>query len=277
MLQRTFSITISSDPMSASRRKGAASSTVPSQRVLNSQTEQEIKHAGWLLDALHNAPIPREELLANLGLFMSRRLLTRLLFLNELYQKIVPIHGVILEFGTRWGQSMVVWSSLRGIYEPYNYSRRIIGFDTFAGFPSTAPQDGTDRIVTPGAYAVTPGYESFLSGVLAHHEQQSPVSHIRKFELVAGDATQTLPAWLAAHPETIVALAYFDFDLYEPTRACLAAIEPFLTKGSVIGFDEANYPAFPGETVALREVFGLARYSIRRLPYESLPSYVVID
>jgi hypothetical protein len=263
--------------MSAPPPKVFKPSTVPSQRVLNSQTEHEIKQADWLRDAFQNAPIPRDELLANLGLFVSRRLLTRLLFLNELYQKILPIHGVILEFGTRWGQSMAVWSSLRGIYEPYNYSRRIIGFDTFAGFPSTAPQDGAHPIATPGAYGVTPGYQSFLSDLLVYHEQQSPVSHIRKFELVAGDATETVPAWLAAHPETIVAMAYFDFDLYEPTRACLAAIEPFLTKGSVIGFDEANYPEFPGETVAIREVFGLGRYSIRRMPYESLPSYVVID
>lgn len=263
--------------MSATPPRRGSPRHPPKQRVLNSQTAEEIGRANWLAEALETAPIPREELLTNLGLFVSRRLLTRILFLTELYRKILPIHGVILEFGTRWGQSMSIWSSLRGIYEPYNYSRRIIGFDTFAGFPSTAEQDGQNPVVTPGAYGVTPGYETFLSELLGYHEQQSPIPHIRKFELVAGDATQTLPAWLEAHPETVIAMAYFDFDLYEPTRACLAAIEPYLTKGSVIGFDEVNYPAFPGETVALREVLGLGRYSLRRMPYESLPSYVVIE
>ena len=259
-----------------SRKRGNLVSP-PSQTVLNNQSANEVASAEWLVAALQNAPIPQDELLANLGLFVSRRLLTRFLFLNELYQKILPIHGVILEFGTRWGQSMSIWSSLRGIYEPYNYTRRIIGFDTFAGFPSTNPQDGADPVAARGAYGVTPGYQQFLENLLAHHEQQSPIAHIRKFELVSGDAATTVPSWLEAHPETIIAMAYFDFDLYEPTRACLAAIKPYLTKGSVIGFDEANYPAFPGETVALREVLGLGRYSIRRLPYESLPSYVVID
>ena len=263
--------------MSARSRKRFGPSNAPEQNVLNNQTVEEIGRASWLAGALENAPIPRDELLTNLGLFVSRRLLTRILFLTELYRKILPVHGVILELGTRWGQSMSIWSSLRGIYEPYNYSRRIIGFDTFAGFPSTAPQDGKNPVITQGAYGVTPGYDTFLNDLLEYHEQQSPIPHIRKFELVRGDATKTLPAWLADHPETVVAMAYFDFDLYEPTRACLAAIEPYVTKGSVVGFDEVNYPEFPGETVALREVFGLGRYSIRRTRYESLASYVVIE
>jgi hypothetical protein len=34
------------------------------------------------------------------------------------------------------------------------------------------------------------------------------------------------------------ALAYFDLDLYEPTRAVLEQIRPYLTKGSIVAFDE---------------------------------------
>lgn len=45
------------------------------------------------------------------------------------------------------------------------------------------------------------------------------------------------------------------------------AILPHLTKGSVIGFDELNFHAFPGETLALKEVLGLGKYSIRRNRY----------
>jgi hypothetical protein len=36
------------------------------------------------------------------------------------------------------------------------------------------------------------------------------MGHIRKNELVAGDATQTIRSYLDENPETIVALAYFD-------------------------------------------------------------------
>jgi hypothetical protein len=36
---------------------------------------------------------------------------------------------------------MALFTTLRNIYEPYNMSRKIIGFDTFEGFPSVSPQD----------------------------------------------------------------------------------------------------------------------------------------
>jgi hypothetical protein len=94
---------------------------------------------------------------------------------------------------------------------------------------------------------------------------------------VKGDATVTLDEYLDKHPETIIALAYFDFDLYEPTKKCLTRIRDHFTKGTVIGFDELNWPSFPGETLAVKEVFGLSRYKIHRSPSNPSPSYIVID
>jgi hypothetical protein len=222
-------------------------------------------------------PIPPNELLSQLGLFLNRQTLSRILFMHDLYQQIVPIHGVVMEFGVRWGQNLALFSSFRGMYEPYNYNRKIIGFDTFAGFPSIAPEDGDDSIAEVGAYGVSDNYEAYLETVLNYHETESPLSHIRKHELVKGDATVTLEKYLQDHPETIIALAYFDFDLYEPTKKCLTLIRDHLTKGSVIGFDELNWATFPGETLALKEVFGLNRYSIRRSPLNPTPSFIVID
>ena len=164
-----------------------------------------------------------------------------------------------------------------GIYEPYNYNRKIIAFDTFEGFPSTDAKDGVDPIVKDGAYGVTPRYEDFLDAVLSYHESESPVAHITKHELVKGDCSVTLERYLERHPETIVSLAYFDVDLYEPTRKCLELLRNHLTRGSVIGFDELNFEAFPGETVAVHEVFGLDKYTIRRSPLSPTASYIVVD
>jgi hypothetical protein len=113
--------------------------------------------------------------------------------------------------------------------------------------------------------------------VLAYHETESPLPHIRKFELIKGDATATLEEYLRNHPETIIALAYFDFDLYEPTKKCLQLIRGHLTKGSVVGFDELNWPPFPGETLAVKEVLGLDRISIRRTPHNPNPSYIIVE
>ena len=95
--------------------------------------------------------------------------------------------------------------------------------------------------------------------------------------MCAGDATKTLPDYLDKNPETIVALAFFDFDVYEPTKICLEAIKPRLVKGSVLGFDELNDPDSPGETVALMEVFGLNNVRLERFPYTSRTSYFVVE
>jgi hypothetical protein len=108
-------------------------------------------------------------------------------------------------------------------------------------------------------------------------ERESPLGHLKKHELIKGDATKTFPEFLKRHPQTIVALAYFDFDLYEPTRDCLKELQPFLTKGSVIGFDELNDETTPGETVALREVFGLGKFAVKHYRYNARTSYLVVE
>lgn len=195
--------------------------------------------------------------------------------MQKLYSMIIPVHGIICEFGVRWGQNMALFSTLRGIHEPFNYNRRIIGFDTFEGFPSVEAKDGT--LAKPGDYAVTEEWMDELETILDIHTQNSPIPHKKKHELVKGDATTALPAYLEKHPETVIALAYFDFDLYKPTRDCLEKILPYLTKGSILAFDELNMPEFPGETIAVREVLGLSRYAIRREPANPLTSYIVIE
>jgi hypothetical protein len=170
---------------------------------------------------------------------------------------------------------MALLSTLRSIHEPFNYNRRVIGFDTFDGFPSVEPEDGGR--IKPGDYSVTNQWENHLEAILEFHNQNAPIAQKRKFDLIKGDATVTLPNYLELNPETIIALAYFDFDLYRPTRDCLQAILPHLTKGSVLAFDELNCPEFPGETLALREVLGLSRYDIRRDPSTPLTSYLIIE
>lgn len=224
----------------------------------------------------HN-PLPTDELLRNLGLFLNPADLRKFLFVNDLYSKSIGTHGVVMEFGVRWGQNLNLFQSLRSIYEPFNYSRKIIGFDTWEGFPSTHKKDGKEDFITKGGYNVTKGYERFLFELLRNLEQESPLGHMQKFELRKGDASVELEKYLREHPETIISLAYFDFDIYEPTRNCLELIRPHITRGTVIGFDELNQPKFPGETVALQEVFGLDRYSIRRSPYSHYQSYLIVD
>ena len=104
--------------------------------VLSGSTEAERERSARLRELLVASPVPADEILSNLGLYLRRQTLSRILFMQELYQLILPVHGVILEFGVRWGQNLALFSTLRGMYEPFNYSRRLIGFDTWKGFPA---------------------------------------------------------------------------------------------------------------------------------------------
>lgn len=244
-------------------------------KTIASTAEQERREA--FLGAYRSNPIPAGEQLSNTGLFTKRQDLSKALFFNEIYQHIVGVHGVMMEFGVRWGQNLVTLNNLRGIYEPYNYSRKLIGFDTFEGFASVSSKDGDHEVIEKGAFSVTKGYEEYLKGVLAYHEQECPLSHIQKNILVKGDATVMLKKYLKDHPETIISFAYFDFDIYEPTRRCLELIRPHLTKGSVLGFDELNDPQFPGETVALKEVLGVHNISLKRNRFSGIQSYCIIE
>lgn len=229
-----------------------------------------------MIDALQNCPIPPDQLLSNAGLFLESKNLSRILFMDFLFRSVVDVQGVVMEFGTRWGQNLALFSALRGIYDPFNRHRKIIGFDTFEGFPEISEKDGTSEMMQPGQLALADGYQDYLEGVLQLHEDLNPLSHLKKFELRAGDATVEVPKYLEKAPETVVALAYFDFDLYEPTKQVLEMIRPRLTKGSVVGFDEVNDPDSPGETLALMEVFGLDNVTLKRFPHASRVSYFVV-
>ena len=240
-----------------------------------SKDEQALRQK--FFELFKKCPIPDNEVLMNLTLFIKRQDLSCLLFMNELYKKILDVHGVIMEFGVRWGRNLALFENLRGLYEPFNHNRKIIGFDTFDGFPSVNSKDGKEGIIQAGSFNVTENYDEYLDQVLTYHEKENPIAHIKKYEVVKGDASEQILKYMDEHPETIVSLAYFDFDIYEPTLACLKAISKRITRGSVIGFDELNVNRYPGETVALTEVFGLDRYKVHHSIYSPTQSYIIIE
>ncbi len=229
------------------------------------------------VDLFIESPVPDHSKIANLGLFLNSKILSRLLFLDHIFRQAIDVQGVVMDFGTRWGQNMSVFTALRGIYEPFNRHKKIIGFDTFSGFPSISEKDGSSRIMKEGSISVTDDYLPYLDQIMECQEHDNPLGHIKKYEFVAGDATKTIHEYLEAYPETIVALAFFDFDLYEPTKKCLEAIKPRLVKGSVLGFDELNDHDSPGETAAVMEVFGLNNIRLKRYRYASRVSYFIVE
>jgi hypothetical protein len=149
---------------------------------------------------------------------------------------------------------------LRGVYEPYNPHRRIM-----ASTPSPA---------SPTWFAVPADYPDHLRDILSPREDAEHLGHIRRTLLVKGDLRGTLPRYLDQNPHTITALTYFDLDLYEPTRDTLKAIQPYLTRGSVLAFDQLTHPKWPGETTALRDTLGIDHGSLHLLPGRATPTYL---
>jgi hypothetical protein len=168
------------------------------------------------------------------------------------------------------GRHLATLTALRGFHEPYNSLRRIVGFDTFTGFPDISPVDLASPNAVVGRFKTTDRYPDHLREVLAAHELGEPMGHIQRTLVVEGDVRETVPRYLAENPETIIALAYFDMDLYAPTREVLEIIRPHLTRGSIIAFDELAHPKWPGETIAFREVLA-GRFALQQIPGREPP------
>ncbi len=231
-----------------------------------------------------DSPIPEDQILSQLPLYINSKTLSRMLFMDYLYKQVVNVMGSIFDFGTRWGPNAAQFAALRGIYEPFNRHRKIVAFDTFTGFPSINPEDQMSadankefNMMEKGYLACSKNYEDYLEKVMEFQEKDNPLSHIKKFELVKGDATKTIYEYLSKNKHTVIALAYFDFDIYEPTKVCLEAIKDRLVKGSILGFDELNDPDSPGETLAVMEVLGLNNIRLKRFPHTSRCSYCVVE
>ncbi|WP_351014889.1 TylF/MycF/NovP-related O-methyltransferase [Shewanella sp. AC91-MNA-CIBAN-0169] len=196
---------------------------------------------------------------------MRRQSISRVLYFDWLYKKLIGKPGVICEFGVQWGSGLSILQSLRGMYEPYNHQRKLYGFDTFEGFSNVCELDPFANV---GDYSTEKGYEKVLQQILDEHEKQSPLSHIKKNYLVKGDVSITIYKWLEDNPGLTIGMAIFDMDVYKPTRDVLEAIKPRLFKGSVLVFDEFSCGHWPGETIAVNEVLGINTLRFEHFPHQ---------
>lgn len=224
-----------------------------------------------------SCPLSDDDLMTNFGLYMRSSALVKFLVLNDLYLRIKDVPGNIIEFGTWYGQNLVIFENLRSIYEPFNKTRKIVGFDTFAGYTKVSDNDLNGSVITEGNYSALSAHKEYLKKLIRAHEQANVLGHINGMhELVEGDVTKTAPQYFKDHPETIVALAYFDMGLYEPTKAGLLAIKPHLVRGSVILMDELTWSEAKGEAVAFKEVFQPSEFKIEKSSLTPMRAIVTI-
>ena len=253
--------------------------------VLKSMGHHEAKHTSTektgiqsFCEAFESSTVPLPQRLQNFPCHVRRQDITRFLTKYELFQLALPVHGNVVECGVFAGGGLASWLHFSSILEPYNHTRRIIGFDTFNGFPSVHAKDtasGSSDHLHKSAFKINLDMKKEISGLIQLHDQNRPLGHIPKVELVQGDACKSISHYVKEHPSLLISLLYLDFDIYAPTKAALEHLLPRVVKGGIVAFDELNCPEFPGETTALLESFDLSDIPLRRTNLDPHISYFV--
>lgn len=215
----------------------------------------------------------------NFAKYVPREDITIFLTRYEIFKKVLNVQGSIIECGVFFGGGLMTYAKLSAIFEPVNNQRKIIGFDTFSGFPSLAKQDSgaTSRYAHKGG--LDPKVDTYgdLKKSIELFDSNRFVNHIPKVELVKGDASITIPKYVKDNPQLVVSLLYLDFDLYKPTKIAIETLVPRMPKGAIIAFDELNAKLWPGETRAVLDSIGIRNLKIERFAFGSYMSYAVLD
>ena len=242
-----------------------------SPNYLNQETTSEKLWGNHRFNALKNID---SALVANSPMiYLDRRLVTQLLTRIKMFEKIIDIQGSVVECGVHRGNSLMTYYHLSSILEPIAYNRKIIGFDTFDGFPSTSQKDPSG--VPLGGMRDT-SYEHLIDWISIQDKNRA-IGHIPKVELVRGDACVSIPKYVKENPHLIISLLYLDFDLYKPTLIALKHLLPLVPKGGLIGFDEVNESKWAGETIALKEAIGLSNIKLKRFYFDAHVSYYIVE
>lgn len=221
------------------------------------------------------------EKIENFAKYVPRQNLARFLARYELFRRILDVQGSIVECGVLFGGGLMSFAKLSTILEPYNFQRRVIGFDSFTGFPAIDAADLAGKPERKSAHLKKAGfsaagaYDDILKAVDVYDRSRF-LNHFPKVEVVRGDFELTAAQYLKDRPHLIVSLLYLDFDIYRPTKLAIELFLPRIPKGGIVVFDELNEEAFPGETIAVLEALQLNTLRVRRFDFEPRMSYAVI-
>lgn len=222
-----------------------------------------------------NSPDPLETRIESFPRYVRRQHLKRFLVMYELFKRILPVKGSVIECGVFRGFGVMSWAKLSTILEPENLTRRIYGFDSFAGFPAVGDKD-TNKFSSAEPGDLSADSLAELRALIDLYDRDRFLGHIPKVELIKGDITRTVPEFVAANPHLVVSLLFIDCDLFEPTKAALTAVVPRMPRGAILAFDELDNPIWPGETTAVLETLGLRNLRLERIEWDPYISFAVL-
>lgn len=123
--------------MPRKRQAGSAQSTT--------RSAKEQSYAAQMEQCIARSPFSNLERLRNFTLYTPRQDLTIFLVRYEIFRRVLEIQGSIVECGVLRGGGLMSWAQFSAIFEPTNHQRRVIGFDTFGGFPAISKQDAASE------------------------------------------------------------------------------------------------------------------------------------
>lgn len=216
--------------------------------------------------------------ISNFAKYVRRQNIARFLVQEELFRMQLNVKGSVVECGVHHGGGVMAWAKLSSTLEPYNYHRKIVGFDTFEGFPSVSDLDTKKHPdVKKGMFAVEYDVFSELEKCIQEYDDNRFLGEIKKIQLVKGDANETIPKFIMDNPHFLISLLYLDFDIMEPTKTALENFLPRMPKGSILAFDELNNVDWPGETIAFLETMEIRHNALKCFEFEPNISYIRLE
>lgn len=222
---------------------------------------------------------PTDTKLDNFERYVRRQQLSRFLVRYELFKMTMDVKGSIVECGVHNGGGVFAWAKLSAALEPMAIHRKVIGFDTFEGFPAVDEADRRASSDNPslheGGFSSQPDTYQELQECIGEFDDNRFLNQFDKLQLMKGDATQTIPSFVEDNAHLLVSLLFLDFDIYEPTKVALEHLLPRMPKGAIIAFDEINNSYWKGETTAMLEVLGdLNQYRLQKFPFDPNIAYI---
>jgi hypothetical protein len=216
------------------------------------------------------------EKIQNFSKYVPRQNLTTFISKYEIFKKILDVPGSIIECGVSFGGGLMEFAQLSAIFEHVNFERKIIGFDTFSGFPSLSSIDkkSTSKQAKKGGYSI----DSFndIQKCLEIYNSNRFLNHVPKVEIIKGDAVKTIPKYVKNNPSLVVSLLYLDFLLYEPTKIAIENFIPKMPKGSLLVFNLIGENNWPGPTKALFDTLDIKKLEFKKFLFDPYIHYVIL-
>jgi hypothetical protein len=180
------------------------------------------------------------------------------------------VQGSIVECGVYKADSLLTFFHMSTIFEPFSFTRKIIGFDSFKGFPMVSEQDNSEFAKVNHLSDVD---LSHIQKIVEIQELNKALPEINRIQLIEGNVESSIPRYLVENPHLIISLLYLDFDLYEPTKIALEYFLPKVTIGGIVAFDELNQLKWKGETRAFDEIIGINNVALEKFSFDGHVSY----